>query len=429
MRFRFVVTSAVLRGLQAELDADQPITVGRVGGNSLVLDHKSVSRHHARLEANGSALRLVDLKSHNGTRVGEELISERLVQPGDVLGFGEVRVQFIAVDPAAAGASAYAPATETAGLPVLASAAGPGMALAKPLSVEEIFGGPAGAQAQTASPPTAASRVSGTLLYVLALVAVLVSGALAYWKVGQRPPKPPLLDVPLRAGDTLPVNVGPRWDAANERALGISSVERIGEPGDQGIAYVTKTMYSGFVVVHGRAVGTTDVPIEGPGTERVILRVLVRGVRPEPEHVQWLQALPHVRRQRAEKLIHNARLVTPKGDLVDEHTSDAIRDYELAAKLLDGIPGETRRADDAAKEAARLRGLRDRKFDELNRRIADLFREGRYREADEAAQDLLRIYRDPGSEEYAVVRLAYELLLNDIAEVRRKQEQEEKERR
>ena len=433
MRYRFVVTSAVLRGLQADLDADQPITVGRVSGNSLVLDHKSVSRYHARLEPNGSALRLVDLRSHNGTRVGEELVSERDVRPGDLLGFGEVRVQFIAVDPATAdaGPCASPTATESAGLPVLASAGGPGMALAKPLSVQEIFGGPAAAP--TATMQAASSRMTGTLLYVLALVAVLVLGGVALWKGGEPPFRPPVLAVQLRAGDLLPVHIGPQWDAVNQRAIGLTKIESVGEPDDQNIAYVTKTRFKGFVVVHGRALGTTDVRMDGPDKDGekgyLILRILVRGVPPDEAWVEWLLAAHPERRRRAEELIRQAKLSTPKGDLVDSHTSDAIRDYELAAKLLEGVPGAMTLAASATQEATRLRALRDAKYDELTRRIDDCMREGRYKDAIAACEDLIRIYTDPESEEYHVVRHYYNFLLREIAREQAKQEQEEKERR
>ena len=52
-RLRFTVLSEALGGAQFEFVAERPVTVGRTKDNALVLDHKSVSRQHARIEPNG----------------------------------------------------------------------------------------------------------------------------------------------------------------------------------------------------------------------------------------------------------------------------------------------------------------------------------------------------------------------------------------
>jgi pSer/pThr/pTyr-binding forkhead associated (FHA) protein len=53
---------------------DREITIGRDDGLAqacLALD-RYVSRRHARLQIDGSSIRLVDLRSRNGTRLGGE---------------------------------------------------------------------------------------------------------------------------------------------------------------------------------------------------------------------------------------------------------------------------------------------------------------------------------------------------------------------
>ncbi len=48
-----------------------PFNLGRVPGNDLILAHQQVSRQHARVLVEGDHFQLIDLKSTNGTFVGE----------------------------------------------------------------------------------------------------------------------------------------------------------------------------------------------------------------------------------------------------------------------------------------------------------------------------------------------------------------------
>ncbi len=66
------------------------VTVGREDGNGLVIDDGSVSRVHARFDAERDGLTLTDLKSANGTWVNGERVLSRPVGPGDVLRFGDL---------------------------------------------------------------------------------------------------------------------------------------------------------------------------------------------------------------------------------------------------------------------------------------------------------------------------------------------------
>ena len=68
-----------------------PVTVGRASDNHLVVDDPEVSRHHARLEADGGGWRVVDLGSTNGTWVNGARVREATIDVGDDVSFGGAR--------------------------------------------------------------------------------------------------------------------------------------------------------------------------------------------------------------------------------------------------------------------------------------------------------------------------------------------------
>jgi hypothetical protein len=75
-----------------------PLTIGRSAGNTIVLADDRVSRQHARLQARGGVLVLVDLDSTNGTRVNGSRISEVAVGAGDVVEIGDASIRVVAID-------------------------------------------------------------------------------------------------------------------------------------------------------------------------------------------------------------------------------------------------------------------------------------------------------------------------------------------
>ena len=73
------------------------LTVGRAPDNDLVLDHPTVSRHHARLTLEQGKLYIEDLGSSNGTYIGDQQLSagQRMEVPGNqAFEFGQVRLGF-----------------------------------------------------------------------------------------------------------------------------------------------------------------------------------------------------------------------------------------------------------------------------------------------------------------------------------------------
>lgn len=72
----------------------RPFLIGRLPRCSLVLDDPTVSRVHARLVRRGDAWAICDLRSTNGTRVNGWRVEEAVLEQGDELMIGAVRLSF-----------------------------------------------------------------------------------------------------------------------------------------------------------------------------------------------------------------------------------------------------------------------------------------------------------------------------------------------
>lgn len=70
------------------------VRIGSHPDNDLVLDDRSVSRHHARIEVDARGYRLLDCDSKNGTHVGPTRIQEAWIEDGASLQFGETTLRF-----------------------------------------------------------------------------------------------------------------------------------------------------------------------------------------------------------------------------------------------------------------------------------------------------------------------------------------------
>lgn len=80
----------VLHGRRVAL-RDGEYVIGRDAGSDVCLEDASVSRSHARLLIDGATVRLEDLGSKNGTKVGEESVRGSVVlRADDRLKFGSV---------------------------------------------------------------------------------------------------------------------------------------------------------------------------------------------------------------------------------------------------------------------------------------------------------------------------------------------------
>jgi len=91
-------------GVPRVVELQDDVTIGRIEGNDLVLNHPSVSRRHGKIERRGEKWWIVDLKSTNGIKVNGTLMAESAFGAGDRVLVGSVQVDVKAVPAVAIGA-------------------------------------------------------------------------------------------------------------------------------------------------------------------------------------------------------------------------------------------------------------------------------------------------------------------------------------
>jgi hypothetical protein len=74
--------------------AAEPITIGRSPDCDITIVDSNVSRRHAEIQPRGDGFVVIDLESTNGTRVNGVRVTERELQDGDELAFGNTRMIF-----------------------------------------------------------------------------------------------------------------------------------------------------------------------------------------------------------------------------------------------------------------------------------------------------------------------------------------------
>ncbi len=107
---RLIVESENLRGLELRI-TKTPVIVGRVRENAdLVIDHRSISKEHARLtRLSDGTWQVLDLGSANGIKVNGEPYSKSEIRSGDRVELGHVSLRFLAAG-AKAPSGSVAPA-------------------------------------------------------------------------------------------------------------------------------------------------------------------------------------------------------------------------------------------------------------------------------------------------------------------------------
>ncbi len=81
------------------------LTIGRASDNELVLRDFSVSRHHARVRAEGDGYAIVDLGSTNGVKLNGTFVQEAALSPGDRLEIGSFTLLVQSTEESASGLS------------------------------------------------------------------------------------------------------------------------------------------------------------------------------------------------------------------------------------------------------------------------------------------------------------------------------------
>ena len=90
---RLIVQSEEQAGQIFDLTGNQ-YKMGRIANNEIVIQHKSISSHHAELTLDGNDYKLKDLDSTNGTRVNGERIKEVKLRKNDAIRFGNIEVLY-----------------------------------------------------------------------------------------------------------------------------------------------------------------------------------------------------------------------------------------------------------------------------------------------------------------------------------------------
>jgi predicted component of type VI protein secretion system len=81
---------------------DETSTIGRMKGNTIVIDDSSVSLSHAKITRKNGEFFLKDLNSTNGTEVNGQPINEARLRDCDRVRFANISAQFLLVETAAA---------------------------------------------------------------------------------------------------------------------------------------------------------------------------------------------------------------------------------------------------------------------------------------------------------------------------------------
>ena len=92
---RLVVVSSNFAGQEFVLDK-AAVVIGRTDENDVVINHRSISRHHAKIVRENGHYHIVDLQSANGVRVNGEEYGKVELRKGDHVDLGHVRLRFVA---------------------------------------------------------------------------------------------------------------------------------------------------------------------------------------------------------------------------------------------------------------------------------------------------------------------------------------------
>jgi pSer/pThr/pTyr-binding forkhead associated (FHA) protein len=91
---RLIIVGRFMAGREFILDRPS-LVIGRTPENDIIIEHKSISRHHARIVREGNQYYAVDLESANGVRVNGAEHDRVLLRPGDEIELGQVQLRFV----------------------------------------------------------------------------------------------------------------------------------------------------------------------------------------------------------------------------------------------------------------------------------------------------------------------------------------------
>ena len=111
MSYSLLVLNGPSPGVTVRLDPTRPATIGRHRSRELPLDDERASRLHARVGFTNGRWSIEDCDSRNGTRINSQPITEKFLEPGDLIRIGQRLILFVenvgASDPATGLPSIY----------------------------------------------------------------------------------------------------------------------------------------------------------------------------------------------------------------------------------------------------------------------------------------------------------------------------------
>jgi predicted component of type VI protein secretion system len=170
---------------------DETITIGRMKGNTIVIEDSSISLMHAKITRKNGDFLLKDLNSTNGTSVNGQPIGEVSLRDQDRVRFAEITCQFVAESepqtaaiPTLAPTSAAQPATSLPSVPVTAATASAPARVVHPAPAARAA--PATAKQMPRSGPAASPKLLSLWLLRYA-GAVLAIGVVSFvgWRIFQ----------------------------------------------------------------------------------------------------------------------------------------------------------------------------------------------------------------------------------------------------
>lgn len=297
---------------------DETITIGRMKGNTIVIEDSSISLMHAKITRKNGDFLLKDLNSTNGTSVNGQPIGEIKLRDQDRVRFAQITCQFVAESelqtaalPAIAPAPAPQPAASQPSAPVTGTAAAPARA---------ILPAPTPAAPITARPmPKAAQVTSPRLLSVWLLRyagAVLAIGVVSFvgWRIFQLnredPNKP-------------------------EKAVSSATLPAVPNALVQGKAQPSLSRDKGSAELESKPANRVSEPAESersaPGTVAEQKTESIQGV---PQLIEGLKSKEAAERQRAAEALHSlgagAREAIPA---LREALKDRDQDVQMWAAL------------------------------------------------------------------------------------------------
>jgi len=90
-------------GTGSEYQVAQAVILGRLDSSDIPVKDTKASREHAKIYKQGERFAIVDLNSSNGTFVNGERVTKHMLEPGDEISIGMVRLLF--EDPEAVAAA------------------------------------------------------------------------------------------------------------------------------------------------------------------------------------------------------------------------------------------------------------------------------------------------------------------------------------